>query len=276
MHDVQINGRLRKVAATWNELTRPLLLRVLAVLYSPNWGENELRIRLLAVLLQVPLGTVLFQFTDVQICEIKWLTDFLLDEVTLTAQLLPWLRLPGWRHWLRPRYWGPRESLRNVSFAEFIFADAYFVAWAAQQNPAYLDQLVAVCYRPQRRPYRPGAAGYGGDRREDFNEHLVPGRARCFAALPKAEKLAVATWYRGCRQQLEQDFPLVFQQAPEADASAPASSGWGQVLRELSGQAFGTLAETAKQPIRLVLAKMQDDAQRAQELERRAKEHAPA
>lgn len=275
MHDVQIDGRHRAVAKTWNELTRPQLLGVVSVLYSSNADETQLRIRLLAVLLGVPLATVVLRFTAVQILEIRWLTDFVLESVGLTAQLLADVWVPGWRHWLCGRYWGPRESLRNVSFAEFIFADAYFVAYAKGQEPAHLDLLVAVLYRPQRRPYRPRAADYGGDRRQDFNEHLVPPRARALTQLPREQKLAVLTWYRGCRQQLEADFPLVFQAAPEADASAPATAGWGQVLRELSGQAFGTLKETAQQPIRLVLAKMQDDAWRTQELARQAKENAP-
>ena len=228
------------------------------------------------MLLAVPLATVLLRFTAVQILEIRWLTDFVLESAGLTAQLLPAVRVPGWRYWLRGRFWGPRESLRNVSFAEFIFADAYFVAYAKGQKADFLDLLVAVLYRPQRWPYRPRAAGYGGDRRQAFNEHLVRRRAAVLAQLPRGQKLAVLTWYRGCRQQLETDFPLVFQAAPEADASAPASAGWGQVLRELSGQAFGTLEQTKQQPIRLVLAKMQDDAARAQELARRTKENAPS
>lgn len=275
MHDVQINGRHRAVAETWNELTRPQLLGVLGVLYSPNATEQQLRIRLLAVLLGVPLALVVVSFTAVQILEIQWLTDFVLASGNLTAQLLPALRVPGWRYWLRRRYWGPRESLRNVSFGEFIFADAYFVAYATGHNPDYLDLLVAVLYRPQRWPYRPRAANYGGDRRQDFNEYLVRQRAAHLTHLPLEQKLAVLTWYRGCRQQLETDFPLVFQPAPLADTSAPATTSWGQVLRELSGTAFGTLKETAQQPIRLVLAKMQDDAQRAKELARQAKENAP-
>ncbi len=263
------------MASTWNELTRPLLLRVLGVLYSPNPDERQLRIRLLAVLLQVPLATVVLRFTAVQLCQIKWLTDFVLASVGLTTQLLPWVRLPWRRDWRRRRWWGPRESLRNVSFGEFIFADAYFLAYVTGQQPAFLDLLVATLYRPQRRPYRPHAATYGGDRRQDFNEYLVRRRAERLTHLPPEQKLAVLTWYRGCREQLETDFPLVFEPSQQADVSAPGTTSWGQVLRELSGQAFGTLKETAQQPIRLVLAKMQDDAHRAKELARQARENAP-
>jgi hypothetical protein len=259
------------VAATWNQLTRPLLLRVLGVLYSPGSDENQLRIRLLAVLLQLPLATVLYRVTPVQIIQIKHLTDFVLEGVGLTAQLLPLVRLPLRRDVLRRRWWGPRENLRNVRFLEFIFADSYFVAVSREpQNPAWLDKLVAVLYRPQRRPYRPKAVDYAGDRREDFNSVHVLTRADRLALLPQLEKLAVLTWYRGCRAQLEKDFPLVFTPANE-DAAAQATDGWAHVARELSGGAFGTLEQTERQLVRDVLAKMEDDARRAEALREQAR-----
>ncbi|MBJ6109430.1 hypothetical protein JAO73_10425 [Hymenobacter sp. BT523] len=276
MHDVLINGRHRPVASTWNELTRPLLLQVLDALYQPNDNETQLRLRLLAVLLQVPLLTVLVDFTPEQIIQIQWLTDFVLADLTLTAQRLPWVRRPrAWSHPLPRRYWGPRENFRNLRFLEFIFADSYFVAYA--QDPTatrWLDQLVAVLYRPQRRPYRPKSPGYGGDRREDFNPVHVAARVAQLRHLPPAEKLAVATWYRGCRQQLERDYPLVFTPANE-DAAAQASDGWAHVAREMSGGIFGTLEQTEQQLLRDVLARMQDDARRAQELKRLAEQNRP-
>jgi hypothetical protein len=79
------------------------------------------------------------------------------------------------------------------------------------------------------------------------------------APLPALEKLAVVTWYRGCRAQLAQEFPDVFVAAEEdATASAKQAPDWGRVLRKLSGEAFGPVGQTAGQPLRLVLAEMQD------------------
>jgi hypothetical protein len=274
VHDVQLNGRPRAVPATWNELTRPLLLRVVSALYASNADEMQLRIRLLAVLLQVPLATVVLGFTAVQIIQIKWLTDFVLAELTLTAQLLPWVRLPWRRDWRRRRYWGPRERFRNLRFLEFTFADAYFGAYAAGHDPAHLDQLVAVLYRPQRRKYRPKAVEYDGDRREAFNPVHVAARARQLQHLPDAEKLAVYTWYRGCRLELEHDYPLVFTPVNE-DAATQSPDGWAHVAREMSGGIFGPLAQTEQQLVRDVLARMQDDARRAQELRRQAEQQPP-
>jgi hypothetical protein len=273
VHDVLIDGRPRPVPATWNDLTRPLLLRVVAVLYTAHANDIQQRIHLLAVLLQLPLASVLLYVTPAQIIQLQWLTDFALAELTLTAQLLPWVRLPWRRDWRRRRWWGPRQRFRNLRFLEFMFADAYFVAYARDTTQGqWLDQLVAVLYRPQRRPYRPRALDYNGDRRQAFNPEHVAARVALLTHLPLVEKLAIVTWYRGCRLELERDFPRVFTPATEAKVGG-ATDGWAHVARELSGGAFGPLEQTEQQLVRDVLAKLEDDARAAEMLREQARQH---
>ena len=263
MHDVHINGRHHPVAATWNELPRPVLLQAVAVLYAGAPSDAELRLRLLQALLQVPRA-VIAGFTSVQVVQIFWLTDFLLTDVDLTDQLLPEVRRG------KKTFHGPRARFRNLRFLEFIFADAYFVAFSQEpDHEEWLNRLVAVLYRPERRPYQPLAVDYGGDRREDFNEHHVALRTARLARIPRAEKLAIYTWYRGCRLALERDFPHVFTPAHQ-DAAQQATDGWAHVLREMSGPTFGPMALTEQQLVRTVLAKMEDDAVRAEQLRRQA------
>ena len=265
MHTLQLDGRPKQVAATWDELSREQLLRLMPVLYHAYASKYEQLIELLAILFGINVVFAL-RFTPVQILEVKWMTAFLLGEhVGLTRQLLPWLR----GKWYQRPLYGPADSLSNVRFLEFVFADSYFVAYASSQEQQYLDRLLAVLYRPQRWPHRPRAADYGGDRRQEFNENLVESRLARVAALRPAEKLAVLTWYRGCRHALELRFPLVFTPANEETASRQAG-GWDYVLREMSGQAFGSFEETGRQHLHTVLAKMEDDSARAQELQRQA------
>jgi hypothetical protein len=272
MHDVSIGGRPRKVADTWNALPRKHLLAVVRHLYAQHRTETDLRFWLLSVLLDVSLATIL-AFTDVQLAQLLWLTDFLLDDNTLTEQKLGSVQLPAWRDPLRRTFYGPREHFRNLSFAEFIFADSYFVRYSQDRTQvALLDKLVAVLYRPQRRHYDPNAPDFGGDRREDFNEHLLEKRVSMLSALPRDEKLAIYTWYAGCRQALEYTYPDVFTSAHQEQARA---KGWDYVLRELSGSTFGTLTETSRQNARLVLAKMQDDQQAAERLRELHRQQTP-
>ncbi len=260
MHDVIFEGQAKKVAATWDELSRRQLELLLPVLYGQHPAANQQRIEVLEVLLGVS-RPLLLRLTPVQLLQVFWLTDFLLAApIALTRQLLPQVK-PAL---LLPTYYGPSAELANVSFLEFAFADAYFVAYANTQEAQWLDLLVATLYRPGRRLAEGLAAG---DRRLPFNEHLIEVQAARLARLPRLLRLAILTWYRGCRHALEQRYPHVFTPAHEEQAKAHPD-GWAYVLREMSGAAFGSYAETGRQLAMQVLSKMNDDLARAGELQR--------
>ena len=263
MHEVEWNKQPKEVAATWDELSLVQLPRVVAILYGNYTDVNRQRIELLEVLLGVS-RPLLLRLTPVQLLEIFWLTDFVLAApVARTLVVAPALRPARFR----PTYYAPADELANVSFLEFAFADAYFVAYCQGRDPQWLHHLLGVLYRPQRARYRPRAADYGGDRRADFNEHLIERHAARLARLPEATKLLVFAWYQGCRHALEQRYPHVFTPANQEQAKAHPD-GWAFVLREMSGQAFGSFTETGRQPAHQVLSKMNDDIARAEELRR--------
>ncbi|MGI4760595.1 MAG: hypothetical protein ACRYF0_07815 [Janthinobacterium lividum] len=263
MEDVEWNGQAKQVAASWDELSLVQLPRVVAILYGSYSDPNQQRIELLEVLLGVSRPTLL-RLTSVQLLGIFWLTDFLLvAPVTRTLVVAPVLRPVWWRS----AFYAPADELANVSFLEFAFADAYFVAYCGTREAQWLDQLLGTLYRPQRAGYNPRAADYAGDRRAPFNENLIEQHAGRLARLPQATKLLVFTWYRGCRHALEQRYPHVFTPATDEQVRSHPD-GWSFVLREMSGQAFGSFAETGRQEAGQVLAKMNDDVARAQELRR--------
>lgn len=265
MHVLILNGRRKDVAATWNELNRAQLLELMPVLYGQFTDHYQQKIELLAILFGINRLFAL-RITAVQFCQILWMTDFLIGEhVGLTEQQLPSVR----PRWYGRKLYGPASGFDNLRFLEFVFADSYFVAYSQSQEVKYLHQLLAVLYRPQRARYRPSAADYGGDRREDFNENLVDERVAEVARLSSAEQLAILTWYRGCRHALELQYELVFTPANETQA-ADNPGGWGYVLREMSGAAFGSFEETGRQHLHTVMAKMEDDTRRAKELQRQA------
>jgi len=269
MHTVQIGTRVKPVAASWDELSPKQLLALMPVVYGLYPNQTAQRLRVLPLLLGIT-PTFLLKLTAVQVVEISWLADFVLDEpCTLTAQLLPVLS----RKWYEHDLYGPTAGLDNLTFLEFVFADSYFVAHCRAPEAGWLDKLLAVLYRPERRRYRPTAPDYGGDRRQDFNENLLELNEKRVASLPEATKLAVLTFYRGCRHALEQAYPLVFAEAGEQPAS---TGGWDQVLREMSGQAFGDFASTGRQLLHQLLAKMQEDAARAEQLLRELRQANPA
>ncbi|MGI4866165.1 MAG: hypothetical protein ACRYFZ_19730 [Janthinobacterium lividum] len=258
METLQIGATTKQVPATWNELKRKQLLQLLVEVYSePRPGR---RLRLLALLSGFP-PVLLANLPEVVLAQLLPLADWVdSDNHRLTAQLLPTLHIPGRHVAERPTTWhGPRESFRNLLFGEFIFADTFFALYCLHGKPQFLDQFLTVLYRPARRDASPERADWNGDVRLAFNEHQLETRTpRVFRVAP-LEKLAVVAWYRGCRAQLAQEFPDVFVAADEdAGASAKKAPDWSRVLRKLSGEAFGPVQQTAGQPVRLILAEMQD------------------
>jgi len=253
MLDAQFGRHRCRLATKWNELTGAQLLAVVAVRQRPFAQPTQLADALLEILLALP-ARAFARLNLVQRVELRPLTRFLATTAPpLTAQLLPSLTLPYLPFIEQPQHFhGPREAFRNLRFDEFIFADSYYLRYLQTQEATWLDQLVAVLYRPERRPYRPRAVDYAGDRREDFNEHLVPARARQLARLPLATKQAVLLYYQGCRRLLEQRYEYVFSDDNTAKAG---HSGWQEVLHELAGGVH-RLEATAQQGLANVLREM--------------------
>lgn len=243
-----IGPHQRELALTWNELTGRQLLAVARVLSTGYEREATKLDALLAALLQIPPRDFR-RLNLVQRVHLRPYVQFLhapTDHPPLTAQLLPVLRSGG------QHYHGPREAFRTLRFDEFIFADTYYLRYLQRGGEHYLDQLVATLYRPERADYDPTAVHFAGDRREDFNEHLVPARALRLAGLPDHYKHAVLLYYRGCRRLLEQRFEYVFSQSNTTKASA---TGWQDVLHELAGGVH-RLEATARQGLHNVLREM--------------------
>lgn len=198
MKPASIGPHYRELATTWNELTGRQLLEVARALSTGYQHEPAKRDALLAALFQIPRRDFR-QLNPVQRVHLRPLVQFLhapTDHPPLTAQLLPVLRIGG------QHYHGPREAFRTLRFDEFIFADTYYLRYLQTGGEHYLNQLVATPYRPERVGYDPTAPAYAGDCRQDFNEHLVPARARRLAGLPDHHKHAVLLYYRGCRRLL--------------------------------------------------------------------------
>lgn len=261
MEILQIGTITKEVASTWNEMRRRQLLLVLKEIYSPAAPDRRLRLLSHLTGFRLPLLAGLPIHVLAQLLP---LVDFLESEDhLLTEQLLPTLRIPGRHVAEQPSTWhGPRGHFRNLLFGEFIFADTFFVRYCLHGKQQFLDQFLTVLYRPARRDASPERADWTGDVRLPFNEHQLEIRTPRVKYLPPLEKLAVVTWYRGCRAQLAQEFPDVFVAAEEdAQASAKKAPDWGRVLRKLAGGAFGAVVQTAGQPLRLILADLQDAAE---------------
>lgn len=275
MHEIKIGSLHRQLPSKWNELTGLQLLRIVAAelrIFSlrkltREEKRNLLRLERLRILLGIP-DVLLLAFTPLQLLQFYWLMPFF-DEgyKGFTAQLFPILRLSGFLGRLRPRLFGPRERIRNMSFLEFTYADTFFTAYARKQSPAMLDKFIACLYREKKWFHflLRRLPSYGGDCRQDFNPFFVEGRARLVAGLPVEQKLAILCWYRGCREELEREFPLVFSGSNQKTASR---QGWDGVLLGMSGHVMNIDA-TGRANIRSILGVMQQRFEEMEQAERR-------
>ena len=265
MLNVEFGRRLYRVPSAWNDLSRRQLLAITRLHGQPFTSARALDDAFRRVLLGVP-GRLLARLNAVQRVELRRLVPvrFLrepTEHAPLTEQLLEYLPYLKWYQGFGARLFGPRAGFRNLRFAEFIFADAYYGRYLQTNDEAHLNRLVAVLYRPQRAGYAPDSPAYGGDRREDFNENLLEARTRQVAKLPHHVKYAVLLWYRGCRHQLENRFDYVFT----ADTQQKATqSGWSEVLHELAGGVH-RIDATADQLLLTVLREMNRVLRQAEE-----------
>ncbi|MDX5510635.1 MAG: hypothetical protein LPK01_00315 [Hymenobacteraceae bacterium] len=218
----------------------------------------------MSTLLDIPAKLVL-AIPAASVYQVYYTASFIEAETKeLTAQLLPWVKIPGC---FNRKYYGPRERLRNISFLEFIFADTYFIHYTQNQEEELLNKFIACLYRERTWCHfiKRKLPNYSGDIRQPFNENLIEERARLLAKLPVEEKFAILTWYRGCRDYLEKEYPHVFSSDNQEKAS---KSGWDSVLRSMS-QGVHTIDATGRVLIGNVLGVMEDRAIEIEEYERK-------
>ncbi|QNF34367.1 hypothetical protein HUW51_17160 [Adhaeribacter swui] len=260
MHLVELkyeNKHLKKqVPASWNELTSKQLLRVVTALLTIR-NKSQLKFNLVEILLQVKTSFLIL-CSDEQLVNLIRLTRFVTSGGLLTKQLLPVVSVGKWR-----KFYGPASNFRNLLFLEFIFADTYFIAWSKKQNEELLNKFIACLYRERTWFHfvKKNLASYTGDNRQAFNSHLVADRAQHISKLPPEVKQAIVLWYRGCRQELEKNFPLVFSGDNQDKAQ---KSGWDDVLRHIAGNVHQVEA-TGQAMARNVFAFMEDKLDQAEQ-----------
>lgn len=217
-HDV-----LKLTAPTsWNELTQKQLFYVMKR-FIRELPEKYVLINFLEYFCRIKLlkGTVRhkgkncftfrkrfrkFLMTAEQVTIMLTKLEFLLKETGLTKNPLPVFKIK------RTKYYGPADSLYNITLREFIFAEMNFMSFCKGRHVVYLNNLIAILWRPQVKPYEPDSPHYSGDRRERFNDHIFIKRAHRLYKLPLYKKYALFSFYSGARIQLQKEFPAVFKE----------------------------------------------------------------
>jgi hypothetical protein len=139
-----------------------------------------------------------------EIIMIKRKLYFLLQDSKLTKNPIPKFKM------FLKSYYGPENNFYNITLREFIFAEMNFTSFVKSKELKYLNNIIATLWRKQVKPYKPNNVNYKGDRREHFNDFLLFKRSRKIRFLRKYKKMAIFTFYSGCRSSLQNEFPHIF------------------------------------------------------------------
>lgn len=286
--ELRYHGKVKSysVPETWNELTKNQLLTFCR--YANALGTPEqARVVLLNKMIGIPPVAIARLLDDVagrtKLAQLTGLLNFLYEENTpggapLTKNLQPVLRC----RYKQRTWYGPADDFLNLRWNEFMVADQYHTVYVRTREERHLDYLVATLYRPQRPGHKPDSPDYQGDRREDFNQHLLDRRVRTMARVSTPKKLAAYYFYVGCRSQLVRDYPDIFEgdgqrgAAPREAAPGEAAgqsggpprgqtSDWLDLLRNLPSDKFGTLEQLETQHVHATLelaSRMMRDAKK--------------
>ena len=224
MNHVVIDSILRTLPSTWNELTKKQLLFV-AEMFHKGLSVVDFKVHTLYEFLSIKLK----DFTRINAEDGYYLCktlDFILDEVTLTKNLIPFIR-PG-----ITKFYGASDGLLYCTFGEFTQAHTRFEQYAKSQDVSALNELVAILYRPQKfgwfiRRYFTDTP----DPRVRFKERTFKKRALKMARIDPLIKYAVFLFFSGCCNSFPKQFPNVYRKKEDSVAS---ENGWISLIISLA------------------------------------------
>lgn len=146
------------------------------------------------------------------------------------------------------RYFSPKPKLARMKFAQFIFAESYFVSYQTDKKPIDLYKFVASLYLPHSRI---------------FNEDEVSAGEFYFGKVKPEILEAVVINYVLIKEWLSNVYPMVFQKEQEHDEDYElqkkslkkpnTDSGWLKIYESVVGDDLVNHERYSKLPLHNVL-----------------------
>ncbi|WP_434546674.1 hypothetical protein [Marivirga sp.] len=245
----------------WDELTPKQFLRIHQILYMIK-GEHIQRAMITMYLSKTSL-LLWLRMHLIQRVQLQWLFDWIASEKSvITRNFFPKIRVKG------KTLLGPSDAMGNVNAAEFSEADYHFLNYYKSKKEEDLDLLIACLYRKKDPNKSIDAPDYDGDLREAFNTHSVEKRAKTIAKLNKWKKMAIYTFYRGCRKEIEDTYDRVFT---KKTAQSVENYGWPETFMRMTGDRFGKIKEVMENDMHEIFLSMQIDLKDQEDWERKNK-----
>lgn len=252
------------LAEKWNELTGRQLIKIAPYILQP---QVSLQQRSFVAYVLCGFGNKFFKsahsrkyngylyFANEIVDKVVPLTDFLYNDIKLTKQILPLIEVPGrFKFFGTTQLHGPSDNFNNLTLAEFADAEYWLNKFADTKQDIYFDRFIATLYRPAKRKLDVHSPEFNGDYRQAYNNHLTELIAAMVTKVDTAVKAAILVWYRGCRAEIVANNRWLFPKGGDKDK--PGSGTWADVVHGLAGPKFGTVDETEKVFLKVILLEM--------------------
>lgn len=270
MTKVHLNKKYYDVPEKWDELTRDQLLQVMDILFLKGYKDEQILLRLVQMLTRMS-DYQFFKCKAEELEEFLYLSTFLLlEDFNFTKQLIEKY------HYSHSIFYGPADGLANFRMQEFALTEELFPRWFdskeklrnAEGDVELLNELVAILYRPAISNYD-FDKDPNGDKRERFNQNTSSYYATTYVKLwPLNVKLAIATWYAGCRLNIIRCNPDVF----EGSGDEPSRYGLVSVMLGVAEtHVFGDFEKVEEQYVNLVMMQLNETVDKANRIKREMK-----
>jgi hypothetical protein len=173
--------------------------------------------------------------TGIPKSRIKKLDDYYSYQLMLLFE--PFVQVAPYNEFIIPRidtyatrFFSPKPKLSGMTFAQFIFAESYFVSYQTDKDPIDLHKFVASLYLPEL---------------HGFDENLIPEAALAFSKIKPEILEAVMINYVLIKEWLCNVYPMIFQkeeeeeeesdEAPKKSLKKPGNSGWLKIFENVVG-----------------------------------------
>lgn len=224
MNQVEIDSKKYFTPSNWNELTKKQVLFV-SCLFQGQLTMVDFKLRALFDFLSArPKVIKRIHPEDAYfLCESL---DFLFKEVSLTRNNLPTIKKGG------RKYIGPSDAMMNCTFGEFTIANSLLDSFSKTREQKYLDDMVAVLYRPKKWFWFIRKAFIDNqDPRKKFVNRSLKKRAGTMAKVDYHVKYSVYLFFSGVLNSLPVLYPFVYQQKGD---SGSEDNGWASLIISLA------------------------------------------
>jgi hypothetical protein len=240
------------VADNYNELTGEQLISMCRIFLDAE-ERAVADLKAMQILLQIDSPKKFFKLSLHLKYEILQHMDWIFDKNGLTKQLLPEYG----------ELYGPADEWNNMNMAEWNACEIFYHQMLTEDDPDAQNMLIGVLYREMKQGYDL-KRDPDGDARVEFNPNEIGYYADIVAGWNEEAKMAIITWFDGCREMMKELYPELFEGSPTKHE--PKDPGMFEVIRQLSGQKYGSFKEAEKLNVHIAARELVAQIKEAKEL----------